>query len=428
MKRTYRVILIISLVLCSFLTGFTYRDFGIGGLGGARSAVSLLPDKLTSATAAALGRNASLSPVETYCDTYAYLDSNYYGSKPKPKELTYAAIRGMLTSLGDRYTRFLDPEEYKTLEQENRGDFEGIGAELDTKDGRVFIRKPIKNSPAILAGLQKGDVILKVDDQPILGLDILEVVKHIRGPRGTKVKLTLLREGVPEPFDVQIVRDVIPITIVEARMEDETSKIGVIALRQFNEKSDWQFNEALSELESQGLRGLILDLRNNPGGLLNAAVEIGSRFIPKGNIAIIQSRGGQRNVLPVERSKHNHAMHPLVVLIDERTASASEIVAGAIRDSKVGTLVGTDTFGKGLVQTILRLDDGSALSITTAKYFTPAGRDVNKEKIHPDIVVEPTDEDIKADKDVQLERAVQFLRERLGVHQASSPDEARDKG
>ena len=421
--------MIVVLTAFSFLSGFTYRDFGAGG--GIHSAFEVtrsLPAKLASAVSTEIeGSRAELPPVETYWNVFTYLDANYYGKKPDPKDLTYAAAEGMLESLGDRYTRFLNPKEHEELQQENRGDFEGIGAELDVKDSRVFIKKPIKNSPAIRAGLQPGDVILKVDDDLIQGLDITEVVKLIRGEKGSMVKLTIMREGVTEPFDVEIVRDVVPFTTVETKMEDETDKIGYIALRQFNEKSDQQFDEGLRELESQGMRGLILDLRGNPGGLLDVAIDIGSRFIQHGNVVIIQNKGGIRSALPVERSKHNHKMHPLVVLIDHGSASASEIVAGAIRDNKAGILIGTDSFGKGLVQTIINLQGGSAVSITTAKYLTPAGKDVAKDKIHPDIVVELSDEDIRNDNDIQLKRAVQVLKERLGANQASSGTSAHVK-
>jgi carboxyl-terminal processing protease len=232
---------------------------------------------------------------------------------------------------------------------------------------------------------------------------------------------------VPEPLEIGIVRDVIPYTIVEARMEDDVNKIGYIALRQFNEKADQQFEEALTDLENQGVRGIILDLRGNPGGLLDVAVDIGSRFVPSGDILIIQNKGGYRSAVPSQRSKHNHTMYPLVVLVDQGSASASEIVAGAIKDHDAGTLVGTETFGKGLIQTIINLSDRSAVSITTAKYLTPEGHDVAKEKVKPDVLVEPSDDDLKSENDVQLKRAVQILKERLGANQAHAGDHGHEK-
>ena len=427
MKPRSRLVLICILVVSSFLMGFTYRDLGNGsGLQGLLANVESVPSRLTSIVTTALtAKDAQLPPVETYWSVASYLDAHYYGEKPQPKQLTYAAIRGMLASLGDRYTRFLDPEEHKEMQDENRGDFEGIGAVLGSKDGRILIEKPLKKSPALRAGLQAGDIILKVDDELIQGLDIQDVVKKIRGERGTKVKLTIARDSKPEPFDVDIERAVIPIEIVESRMEDDVSKIGYIALRQFNEKCDQQLYEAMNKLDSEGAQALILDLRDNPGGLLDSAISIGSRFVGNGNIVIVQQKGGRRNALPVDQSKHNHAMRPLVVLVDHKTASASEIVAGAIQDHKAGTIMGSDSFGKGLIQTIINLQDGEAVVITTARYLTPAGHDVAKQKIHPDVVIEPSADDIKNDNDVQLKRAVQYLKESIGT-QAKS--EIKDHG
>lgn len=423
MMRKSRHLLIVALIISSFLCGFTYKDLGRGGsMQSAVAALESLPATLISTISANLGGNkADLEPIETFASVFTYLDEKYYGdSKLDSTQLTYSAIRGMLASLGDRYTRFLDPDEYKQMQQDNRGNFTGIGAELDVKDGRIFIVEPIPNSPAERAGLKHGDIILKVDDQLIQSMDITKVVNMIRGDKGTQVRLTIKREEVPEPIEFTITRDVIPLTIVKWRMEDKLNKIGYIELRQFNENSDQQIDKALTELESQGMQGLILDLRRNPGGLLEVAVDIASRFVSKGNVVIIQNKGGRQVALPVDPSKHNnHHMYPLVVLINEGTASASEIVAGAIQDHKAGVLVGTDSFGKGLVQTIVNVDN-CAVAITTAKYLTPSGRDVGKNKVHPDVVVEPTDEDRKNDNDVQLKRAVQILQEKLGSTQATT--------
>lgn len=428
MKTRTHLALIAILVISSFLTGFTYRDLGSGsGIQGLLANVEMVPSRLTSILNTAVGtKNIQLPPVETYSSVASYLDAHYYGEKPKPKQLTYAAIRGMLASLGDRYTRFLDDKEHKEMQDENRGDFEGIGAVLGSKEGRILIEKPLKKSPALRAGLQAGDIILKVNDELIQGLDITDVRNKIRGDRGTKVKLTIARDSKPEPFDVEIERAIIPFEIVESRMEDNVGKIGYIALHLFNEKCDQQLYKAMNELDNEGAQALILDLRGNPGGLLDSAISIGSRFVDQGNIVIVQQKGGRRNALPVDRSKHNHAMRPLVVLIDHGTASASEIVAGAIQDHKAGTIIGSDSYGKGLIQTIINLREGEAVVITTARYLTPAGHDVTKQKIHPDIVIVPSEDDIKNDNDVQLKRAIQYLKENLGT-QANSEIKRNEK-
>lgn len=442
--------LMIILVLFAFISGFTYRDINTSnGIVGAVDAFVMAANNLgTTVDEAINGPKVDLPPIETYWNAFNYIDRNYFGKRLDPagkrltsREMTYDAIRGMLKSLGDKYTRFLAPDDFAKMRQENRGDFEGIGAELDVQNGRVFIRKPIKGSPAIKAGLHAGDIILKVDDRFIQGMDINDVIKLIRGKGGTKVKLTIKRKDTPKPIVFTIVRGTIPFTIVESKMTDDSNKIGYIMLRQFNEKSDQQFDEALGDLESKGMRGLVLDLRDNPGGLLDVAVEIGSRFIQNGSVVIIK-QGERESPLEVDPRQHNHKTYPLAVLINGYSASASEILAGAIQDHKAGTIIGTDSYGKGLVQTIINLEDGSAVSITTAKYLTPSGRDVNKNKIHPDIVVEPAPltpkqqttavknpDDIQItpendSNDIQLKAAVKFLNERLGSNQAKAVNPA----
>lgn len=445
MKIGKKILLIAVLIAFSFITGFSYLDIcTTRSIRGTIPAMKVAYNNLAQAVDEAVnGPKAALEPIETYWNAFNYIDGAYfgkridiYGKKLTARELTYNAIRGMLKSLGDRYTRFLSPEEFAEMQEENRGDFEGIGAELDTQHGQVFIRRPIKGSPAEKAGLKAGDIILKVDDKPIQGMDIDDVVKLIRGKRGTKVTLTVKRKGLSAPKSFTIVRGTIPFTTVEYRMVDDANKIGYIMLRQFNEKSDQQFDAALSELESKGMKALVLDLRDNPGGLLEVAVKIGSRFIQDGNIVIIK-QGGRETPLEVDPRQHNHKRYPLAVLINGYSASASEILAGAIQDHKAGTIIGTDSFGKGLVQTIMNLEDGSAVCITTAKYLTPSGRDVNQTKIHPDIVVEPaplepkqknepgknSDDVIIEDdetNDVQLKTAIKYLIDKIGGNTAQS--------
>jgi carboxyl-terminal processing protease len=268
------------------------------------------------------------------------------------------------------------------------------------------------------AGVKALDVIIKVDNKPIAGLDIDEVVNKIRGEEGTKVKLTLLRPKVKKPVEITIVRKVVPLQIVVSRMQDDKNKLGYIRLWQFNEQSDAQMDLALDALEKKQMKGLILDLRGNPGGLLQVAVDIGSRFLNDGPVVIIQERGGQKSYLNVEESQHRHKRVPLVVLVDGHSASASEIVAGAIKDDKVGTLVGTTTYGKGRVQTIMPLSDGSAVAITTAKYLTPSGTDIHKVGIKPDVVVNVPEEGFDPTdpaKDPQLKKAVEVLKQKLGI-------------
>jgi carboxyl-terminal processing protease len=422
--RVETVVPLAFLLFAAFIVGFVTPDVMAGGRDVQKwvASLQLLPQRLESASRPAEPEQETkpLPLIETYSAVMERIKSDYFDtSKPiNERELTYAAIRGMLSALGDPFTRFMDPESYKKMREENEGNFTGIGAQLDTnKNGEVYIKEPLPDTPAMRAGVKSNDVIIEVDNKPIKNKDIEEVVKMIRGKEGTKVKLTLRRPGAFKLIEKTIVREVVQFQMVKSRMLDDEHKIGYIRLYQFNEQSDVQFDRALSELEKQKVRGLVLDLRGNPGGLLQVAVDIGSRFIESGPIVIIQERGGRKSPLNVEESKHNHKRYPLVVLVDKSSASASEIVSGAIKDDGVGTLVGTTTFGKGRVQTITPLPDGSAVAITTAKYLTPKGTDIHKKGIAPDVEVEAREDFDPNDPktDAQLAKAVEVLKSKMGI-------------
>lgn len=423
------------MLFAAFVMGFLVPDVKASG-GDVKqwiASLQLLPQRLEQigGTEDNSSGTKPLPLIDTYSAVMERLKADYNGPVDERKA-TYAAIRGMLHALGDPFTRFLDPDEYKKMREENEGNFQGIGAQLDTnRKGEVYIKEPLPDTPADRADVRKNDVITAVDDKPIKGMDIQDVVKLIRGQQGTKVKLTLMRPGQTKPLTKIITRDTVQFQMVRHRMLDDKSKIGYIRLYQFNEQSDIQFDKALTALEKDRVKGLVLDLRGNPGGLLQVAVDIGSRFIESGPVVIIQERGGQKNPLYVEEDKHNHKRYPLVVLVDKSSASASEIVSGAIKDDGVGTLVGTTTFGKGRVQTIMPLQDGSAVAITTAKYLTPKGTDIHKKGIDPDVVVEQPDIDTLLEKmgiketddldlsdpkfDVQLTQAVDVLKVKMGL-------------
>jgi carboxyl-terminal processing protease len=438
--RVEVIVPLVFLLAAAFVLGFMADDVR-ASKGDPRkwvASLQLLPQRLESigSQSADNGSQDSLLPlVDTYSAAIERLKSDYYyygkevnGHEINERQLTYSAIRGTLHGLGDPFTRFLDPDEYKKMREENEGNFTGIGARLDeNKSGEIYIKEPMPNTPAIRAGIKSNDVILAVDDKLIKHMDINDVVDMIRGPEGTKVKLTLRRPGKPKPFDVVMVRKVVPFPIVQSRMLDDKAKIGYVRLFQFNEQSDSQFDEALTKLDKDRMKGLILDLRGNPGGLLNVARDIGSRFIESGPVVIIQERGGQRSPMDVEEEKHNHKRYPLVVLVDKSSASASEIVAGAIKDDGAGTLVGVTTFGKGRVQTIMPLRDESAVSITTAKYLTPKGIDIHKKGIDPDVVVESPDNYDPSDPktDLQLTKAVDVLKVKMGLLPQSVLDKLR---
>lgn len=422
MKRFVIYSLIAVLAMVAFVAGFVAPDVRANGLSLEKIAASveMMPQRLESISGETPDPSSRTLPlVETYSAVMERLKSDYYGTKTiSEQELTYDAIRGTLHSLGDPYTRFMDPESYKKMREENEGNFTGIGAQLDTnKNDEVYIKEPLPDTPAMRAGVKANDVITAVDGKSIKGMDILDVVKLIRGKEGTRVTLTLRRPGAAKPIEKSIVRKTVQFQMVDSRMADEQAKIGYVRLRQFNEKSDEQFDAALSALEKKQIKGLVFDLRGNPGGLLSVAVDIGSRFIDSGPVVIIQERGGQKNPIYVEEDKHNHKRYPLAVLVDKSSASASEIVSGAIKDDEVGTLVGTTTFGKGRVQTILPLQDGSAVAITTAKYLTPKGVDIHKKGIEPNVEVEAAENldptDPKTDN--QLAAAIEVVKVKLGM-------------
>ncbi len=421
------------LVTLAFLAGFFYSDLRTGGVRRALYAAQTVPQRVNLALQLEQGaQQGYLWPVELYWDVLSRLRSHYY-QQVNEKQLTYAAIRGMLASLHDPYTRFMDPTEYRSMQEDTRGDFFGIGAQLQEKEGQIVIYRPIEGSPADKAGIKAGDVIVEVDRKPVAGMRVDDVVKKIRGPRGTKVELTIRRKGEAKLLHISIVRDLITSPVVYSYMEDEKLGIGRIRLEQFNEKCDQLLVQKVRELEAKGLRALILDLRYNPGGLLNMAVDVASRFIDNGVVVLIQEKNGQITKLHAERGRALKP-YPLVVLVNEWSASASEIVAGAIRDNKRGVIIGETTFGKGLVQTIFQLQDSSAVAITTAKYLTPSGYDLNRKVdpdgneirrggIQPDIVVKQSEEMTDIDDrahDVQLKKAVEYLREKLTAPKVAS--------
>ncbi|MBI2843642.1 MAG: S41 family peptidase [Armatimonadetes bacterium] len=418
MRKLSYVLPFTLLLTLAFLVGFIAPD--VSASWGNRSHITaqlrLLPDRLEMLANPPDKPDTELPVLQTYYEVLGKLRDNYYGKTIDERQLTYSAIRGMLQALNDPYTRFLDPDSYKHMREENEGNFVGIGAKLDVnKQQQVYIKEPLPNTPAEKAGVKAGDIIIKVDEKPIAGLEIDEVVERIRGHKGTKVKLSLLRGTDEKSVDIMIVRDVVEIEMVQSKMIDPKGKIGYIRLHGFNEHSDGQFEQAITQLERQRLKGLILDLRQNPGGLLQTAIDIGSRFVESGPIVIIQNRGGRKEPLNVDASKHNHKRYPLVVLVDKQSASASEIVAGAIQDNKAGTIVGTSTFGKARVQTVSALNDGSAIAITTAKYLTPKGVDINKVGIKPDVEIEGPDMFEIGDpkEDVQLAKALEIMKGNL---------------
>jgi len=371
--------------------------------------------------------NGNLKVVPTYDSVLKNIKENYY-KDIDPTEITYSGINGMLVAFDDPYTHFLEPDKYKKMREDNEGNFSGIGAILqNNKLGQVLVKETIPDAPAVKAGVMAGDIITYVDGVPCAGRDLDDVVKGIRGEEGTSVKLTIIRGESKTPIDISVTRAIVTTVNVTSKMLDEKNGIGYIKLNQFNQLTDTDINKALYELENNNLKGLIFDLRGNPGGLLDMAVNISSRFVDKGAVVIIQDRGGRKQNIMVDQSLHNHKIYPLVILVNGYSASASEIVSGAIKDHEAGTIVGSTTFGKGLVQSLVPLLDGSAVSITTAKYFTPNGIDIHKKGIEPDYFVKESENynSEKPETDLQLKAAEEIMLVKLGINKEDTLDQLK---
>lgn len=362
----------------------------------------------TTATPAFSLTEESRENLAVFAEALGIVEDNYV--EPRDiKKLIYGAIRGMVSSL-DSHSAFMAPEEFKELQIETKGSFSGIGIEITLKDNLLIVVSPIEGTPAYRAGLQAGDRIIKIDGQSTKNMSLLDAVRKIRGAKGSAVTLTIMRENVDKPKTFTLVREIIPIRSVRVRHFDDG--IGYIRITNFQDKTDHDLQQAIKDLNSKfkPLRGLILDLRNDPGGLLDQAIKVADEFLTSGLIVYTEGRNkAQTNRFYAQDSGSELEKGiPLVILINEGSASASEIVAGALQDRKRATLVGTKTFGKGSVQSIVPLEDGSALRLTTAYYYTPSGRVINEKGIQPDLLVEmpaiPEGKTVKALRQEALER------------------------
>ncbi|MCX5700239.1 MAG: S41 family peptidase [Candidatus Omnitrophica bacterium] len=335
--------------------------------------------------------------VELFADTLAIIQSDYM-EEVKPKDLIYGALKGMLSSL-DAHSQFMDPDTYNELKVDTKGNFGGLGIEITIKDGLLTVITPIEGTPAWRAGLKPGDRIVKINNELTRDLTLTEAVKKMRGKPGEAANLTVLRESEKKVLEFKIVRAIIKIKdIKEAKILEDG--IGYIRLVEFRENTPADFNAALERLSKKGMNSLILDLRNNPGGLLESAVDITGEFIPKGKLVVYtRGRKNDQDVQFVAHTLHPMLNIPLVILINEGSASGSEIVAGALQDYKRATIVGATSFGKGSVQTVIPLSDGSALRLTTSKYFTPLGKVIHNKGVVPDVIISPEKE---ADKNQEI--------------------------
>jgi carboxyl-terminal processing protease len=363
---------------------------------------------------------ATYEHLKLFTDVLAIIQ-NQYVDETEPREVIYGAIRGMLRTL-DPHSSFLDPESYREMQVETSGSFGGLGIEITIRDDTLTVVAPIEGTPAYRAGVQPGDKIIKIEGLSTKDMSLVDAVKKMRGPKGTKVTITIQREGVKDPQDVSVTREIIQVQSV--KVQEIEPGLGYVRIRQFQERTARDLVSGIDKLEKSGrFAGLVVDLRNNPGGLLSSAVEVSEEFLGDGKLVVYtEGRVRNQNMRFVAHAKHPVTEAPLVVLVNQGSASASEIVAGAIQDHGRGVVLGTQTFGKGSVQTIIPLPDGSGLRLTTAKYFTPKGRSIHGKGIAPDIVIElPKEEPVKPGtpplseaelqkKDVQLQRALDILK------------------
>jgi carboxyl-terminal processing protease len=360
--------------------------------------------------------------MELFSDAVSIIRTDYTEEK-KSKELIYGALKGMLASL-DPYSQFMDPDTYNEMKVETEGEFGGIGIEITLKDDLLTIISPIDDTPAYKAGLKAGDKIVKIDGSVTKDLTLIDAVKKLRGKPGTDVNIIILRESEKKLLEFTITRAVIKIASIK-KAEILEPGIGYIRLSEFQENTPKDLSEALKKLEAENLKGLVIDLRNNPGGLLDVAVDVGGKFIQEGKVIVsTKGRVEAQNLEFKSRNKNNHLDYPMVVLVNGGSASASEIVAGALQDYKRALVIGTKTFGKGSVQTVVPMSDGSAIRLTTSKYFTPKGRSIHGEGIIPDIIVEYEE---RSPKDKEVDKETALLEKLIEDKEKSAEEKTLEK-
>ena len=388
----------------------------------------------SSAKAASLASSDTYRQLNLFGDAFERVRADYV-EKPDDNKLVQSAINGMLAGL-DPHSSYMDPNSLRDMQVQTRGEFGGLGIEVTMEDGLVKVVAPIDDTPAAKAGVMANDIITKLDNEQVHGLTLNQAVEKLRGPVDTKIKLTIIRKGSDKPIEVTIVRAVIRVQSVRSHREGDD--VGYIRIAQFNEQTTDGLKKAIAdlagELGADKVKGFVIDLRNNPGGLLDQAISVSDAFLDKGEIVSTRGRNAEEtqrfNARPGDLSKGK----PLIVLINGGSASASEIVAGALQDHKRATLVGTRSFGKGSVQTIIPLGAGNgALRLTTARYFTPSGRSIQAKGITPDIkILQEVPDDLKARTDVEGEASLRGHLKAEGSEESGSqsyvpPDKKDDR-
>ncbi|MFC1617939.1 S41 family peptidase [Patescibacteria group bacterium] len=345
-----------------------------------------------------------------FWNVFDMVKDKYYAQPVDDEKLFYGAIKGMVEATDDPYSAFMDPEETKEFEEELDGTFEGIGIEIAIKKDRLTVVAPLEGTPAKQAGLRAGDWIVKIDDELTLDMNLNDAVRRIRGPKGSAVQLTISRDGLEDPQEYEITRETIEVKSVETAVSDDG--IAVIEVSQFGNDTNREFDKAVRKVLNDGARGIILDLRNNPGGLLDSAIKMSSEFIDTG-VVVQEDMGGDEIIEHRADGDARLKDIPVVILINEGSASASEIVAGALRDQVDAQIIGQTSFGKGSVQDLESLPQDTSLRITVAKWLTPNGDQIDEVGIKPNHEIEMTDEDYENDRDPQMDKAYEVLKGKL---------------
>jgi len=344
-----------------------------------------------------------------FWETWHKLEEKYVNQEGfNTQKMIYGAISGMVNSLGDPYTVFLTPDDTKRFAEDVKGSFEGVGMEIGVRKGQLQVIAPLENTPAQRAGLKPGDKIIKIDDVLTAELSLDEVIDLIRGPKGTTVNLTIYNDDWEESKTISIVRAVIDVPSVKLEIIEEN--IAHLKLFQFSEMAGFDFREAVLEILTSPVQSIILDLRNNPGGYLEVAQDIAGYFIERGQVVVIEDFGNGEQKEFLAQGSGALTAYPVVVLINEGSASGSEILAGCLRDNRGIMLIGEKSFGKGSVQELERLKGGSSLKVTIAKWLTPKGESISDQGLEPDVKIEMTDEDYDNDVDPQLEKAIEIIK------------------
>lgn len=385
-KNTAIIVGVIFLVIASFLVG------------------------KSSAPAAVNQADVTNTDYSLLWRTLQLVKEKYVDRPVDEKKMMYGSIKGLVESLEDPHSSFLDPDENKRFHSDLEGNFDGIGAEIAVREGNLTIVAPLDNSPAEKAGIRPLDLIVKIDGEDSLDMSVEEAVTKIRGPKGSQVKLTVLHKGESDTVEITITRENIRVESVKSEIKTVNGKqIAYINLTRFGPDAKQAFTNAVNQNVKPGIAGIILDMRNNPGGLLDAAIDISSFWLKSDQVALKEVDADRNESLYHSRGPGQLANIKTVVLINEGSASASEIVAGALQDHKLATLVGAKSFGKGSVQDLIDLPGGGALKITIAKWLTPNGKSIDKQGIEPDVKVEMKAEDYEKDRDPQLDRALQMF-------------------